>query len=113
MSGKDNLKPIKTVDEAREKGRRGGIKSGKARREKKLMSEIYAEFLAKEHDIVDATGKKKKLIGHELVNRVMNKVISRADSASVGLLKEIREGTEGRNVHHDGGIKIIFEDDDK
>jgi len=113
MSGKDNLDPVRDTATAKARGKQGGIKSGIAKREKKLMSEIYADFLAKEHDIVDATGEKKKLMGHELVNRVMNKVISRADSASVGLLKEIREGTEGRNVHHDGGIKIIFEDDDK
>ena len=33
----DNLKPIQSTEEARELGRKGGIKSGEARREKATM----------------------------------------------------------------------------
>ena len=40
-----NLKPIRTESEAREKGRNGGIASGKARREKKTIQKILAELL--------------------------------------------------------------------
>ena len=35
----DNLIPIQSEEEAREKGRKGGIASGKARRKKKLIKE--------------------------------------------------------------------------
>ena len=35
--GRNNLQPVKTSEEAREKGRAGGIASGKARREKATM----------------------------------------------------------------------------
>ena len=35
----ENLKPFQSVEEAREKGRKGGIASGQARREKKLFKE--------------------------------------------------------------------------
>ena len=35
MAGKDNLKPIRTTEEARERGRNGGKKSGVARRKKR------------------------------------------------------------------------------
>lgn len=37
--GHENLKPVQTTDEARERGRAGGIKSGEARRNKKSMRE--------------------------------------------------------------------------
>lgn len=37
MGGESNLKPVRTEEEAREKGRRGGIKSGEARRRKRDM----------------------------------------------------------------------------
>ena len=43
-----NLKPIRTESEAREKGRNGGIASGKARREKKTIQKILAELLESE-----------------------------------------------------------------
>lgn len=93
-----NLKPVSSTEEARERGRKGGLASAKARKEKKLMSQIYAEFLQKEHDVVDKDGSLKKISGQALCNRVMSKVLSRGDSSSVRLLKEIREGTEGQNV---------------
>lgn len=38
--GTKNLKPVRTKEEARERGRKGGIASGKARREKKTMQEL-------------------------------------------------------------------------
>lgn len=37
MAGSDNLKPVRTKEEARERGRAGGIKSGAARRKKRDM----------------------------------------------------------------------------
>lgn len=39
MAGEENLNPVKTKEEARARGRAGGIASGKARREKRLMRE--------------------------------------------------------------------------
>lgn len=44
----DNLKPVRSVDEAREKGHAGGIKSGEARREKKALRELLLDELAKD-----------------------------------------------------------------
>ena len=43
-----NLKPIRTESEAREKGRNGGIASGKARREKKTIQKILSDLLDSE-----------------------------------------------------------------
>ena len=38
-SGKDNLKPVRSVEEARAKGRKGGKASGEARRRRKTLRE--------------------------------------------------------------------------
>ena len=45
MANDQNLKPIRTASEAREKGRNGGIASGIARREKKTVQKILGDFL--------------------------------------------------------------------
>ena len=93
MAGrKENLKP-KTSPQAR--GKLGGIKSGQVRKEKKMMSQIMADFLAKDHDISGVGGKKEKITSSELLFKVMTKVLSRGDSASVQLIKTITEATEG------------------
>ena len=41
---KENLKPCRTTEEARERGRKGGINSGKRKKEKRKLKEI-AEIL--------------------------------------------------------------------
>ena len=46
MANEQNLKPIRTESEAREKGRNGGIASGIARREKKTVQKILNDFLS-------------------------------------------------------------------
>ena len=95
---KDNLKP-KTSPKAR--GKLGGLKSGQAKRERKMLSAMYADFLAKEHN-VQIDGKAAKLPGYMLAERVIAKVLARGDGAAVRLLKEIREATEGSKVQMTG-----------
>ena len=48
MANEKNLRPFNTASEAREKGRKGGISSGKKRRERKLMAELLREALSQE-----------------------------------------------------------------
>ena len=114
MANAQNLKRS-TPKEARENGRKGGLASVEARRERKRMSEMYADFLAKEHDLVIG-GEKKKIAGHQMLAQVMSKILARGDSASVSLIKEIREATEGSKStisNPDGSPlipqKVIFE----
>jgi hypothetical protein len=45
MAGKDNLVPIRTTEEARERGKNGGKKSGEARRNKKMLRECLEALL--------------------------------------------------------------------
>ena len=44
MANESNLKPVRTESEARRKGKKGGIASGKARKENKLLK-IVLELL--------------------------------------------------------------------
>lgn len=46
MAGADNLTPVRSTGEARERGKSGGIASGKARREKKAMKDTLAALLS-------------------------------------------------------------------
>ena len=46
MAGTENLKFIQSTEEAQEKGRAGGIASGKARRRKRAMREAADLFLS-------------------------------------------------------------------
>ena len=46
MAGEDNLKPVRSEAEARAKGKKGGIASGKARREKKAMKDTLEALLS-------------------------------------------------------------------
>lgn len=48
MANEENLIPIQSEKEAREKGRLGGIKSGEVRRAKKTMKEMLDYLLEKE-----------------------------------------------------------------
>lgn len=47
MAQKGNLIPFRSENEARESGKKGGIASGKARREKKLAAKTYADAMKK------------------------------------------------------------------
>ena len=93
-----------TSEEARAMQRKGAEKRKENNAKKKLMSQIYAEFLEREYEVKAGEGK-RKLSGAELVNEVMRKVLARSDSSSVSLMREIREGTEGTKVNLSGEVK--------
>jgi len=92
--GKENLKPVRTTEEARERGRAGGIQSGISRREKRIMTDIYKDFLRKKH---------------ETVEDAIAKVVKRGDSSSVSMMREIRESTEGitHNINIDTDLDTM------
>jgi hypothetical protein len=94
IGNKKNLKPL-TADKAREIGKIGGKKSVAVRRERKLLSQIYGELLAKDFDV---DGEKMTIA------EVVAEVLRRKDSASVSMLKEIREATEGNKTELSGSI---------
>lgn len=91
----NNLCPVKTKEEARERGRNGGIKSGRAKREKKLFEQKYAEYFGKKN-----------------LTDVFEALMSRKDSATVALLKEAREAVDGNEIDIKGQIVLKIDNDD-
>ena len=104
MAKEDNLRPLKplTHDEAVELGRKGGKKSVEVRREKKLMSQIYADILAEQ------TGHKKGLD----IKAVVKNILQEGGASAVSMIKEIREATEGSKTQLTGGITIVIDQTD-
>ena len=99
----ENLKPC-TKENARERQLKSAEKRKENNAKKKLMSQIYAEFLEKEYNVRQGD-KERKLTGAELVNECMKKIIARGDSSSVSMLREIRESTEGQKINLSGELK--------
>ena len=99
----ENLKPC-TKENARERQLKSAEKRKENNAKKKLMSQIYAEFLEKEYNVRQGD-KERKLTGAELVNECMKKIIARGDSASVSLMREVRECIEGQKINLSGEIK--------
>ena len=106
MAGKDNLTPF-TSDNAKEMQRKGAEKRKENNAKKKLMSQIYAEFLEREYSVRVGEKVTKKLTGSELVNECMKKVIARSDSSSVSLMREIRETLEGQKINLSGEVTTL------
>lgn len=80
MANPQNLKRL-TPKKAREIGRKGGIASGKAKKERRLMSQIFAELLT---DGLD-----------DDIKRASAKIVRKGGSPAVSLMKVIAETTEG------------------
>ena len=96
----ENLIPLnlRTKEEQRAIAANGGRKSQAVQKQKKLMSAIYAEFLAKKHKVKLGDEAEKEVDGTELMEIVSRSILDRGDSASVSLMKEIREATEGSKI---------------
>ncbi len=94
MANEKNLKPhiIKSAKKAREMGKVGGIKSGIAKRKKKLLTEIYKEFIQKNGKTID---------------EAILKAIKRGDNSSISALREIRQATEGDKIKVDAEVQPL------
>lgn len=92
----ENLR-VPTSEEARRIGRKGGIASGKARNEKKRMSQVWGDILRKKHKIKigDDT---IEMTGHDVMEHVFCKLAEQPSQNIVSLFKEIRQATEGDKV---------------
>lgn len=84
---KQNLKPVRTVEEAREKGRAGGIASVKARREKKSAREFAEAALNAE--VTDKATGKKVVVKDAIIQGVIAKAIQEKDLAAIKYLFEL------------------------
>ena len=98
----ENLKP-KTSPQAR--GKLGGKKSGVVRKEKKLMSQIYADILA------DQSGIKKGQGIKAVVDEILSNNDLKNNSSRVSLMRELREGTEGSKLKTETVLTVNQDDD--
>jgi hypothetical protein len=86
----------RTPEEREEIARKGGIASGEARREKKLLSKVYADALAELNDLPEG----------ERLSDTIKAIIQKKSPHSVSMLKEIREATEGSNIKLTGDAEL-------
>ena len=105
MAGKDNLRPVPfTKENAKEMQKKSAEKRKENNERKKLLSEMYADFLSDEFN-VRKDGETIKLSGTDYIKTIIKAVVSRGDSSSVAMLKEIREATEGQKINLNGEVK--------
>ena len=64
MAGKENLRPVSSKEEARERGRKGGLASGEARRKRKTLKEELLLMLSK--------GETQKSVTLALIEKAMS-----------------------------------------
>jgi len=92
----DKLVSLATRTPAKRKeiAKQGGIRSGEVKRERKFISAIYAEMLAKEFT-VDINEVPTKLTGTGLLEHTIKTALATGGSPAVAMIKEMREATEG------------------
>lgn len=84
-SGAKNLIPVtqRSKDEARQISRNGGIKSGKVRREKKLLKESIEMFLSMEYDTAQG-----KMCGSDAITYAQLQKALRGDTKAFEVLRD-------------------------
>jgi hypothetical protein len=100
-----NLKPV-TKEQARILGRNGGLRSVEVKREKKIMSQIYADILAGRYE-VKIDDELKTVDGSQFIRLVAKKVLSKGGSPAVAMMKEMREATETKKTPDAVQVVII------
>lgn len=84
-----NLKPVRTKNEARKKGRNGGIKSGESRRKKKTVREVM-EMMAYQ----PLTNEKLKKSINVVASGVEEEDMDLLVAATMGLFQSAMKGSE-------------------
>lgn len=102
-----NLKPC-TPENARERQLKSAEKRKENNAKRKLLSELYADFLEEEFEIKEGEIK-RKISGAEYCKLIAKKVLNRADASSVSMLGEIRKATEGDAIKISGDVTARFE----
>ena len=97
-----------TSEEAKAMQLKGAKKRKENNAKRKLLSELYADFLEEEFEIKEGESR-RKITGSEYCKLIAKKILNRADSSSVAMLREVREATEGSRVNLSGIVKTEME----
>ena len=90
-----NMRPCRTKEEAKERGRNGGIASGIARKERKILTEIILRKLAER----SASGQTK---GEEIIDAMLQQ----AQKGNVTALSDRAEGKPVQQVQVEGNVAV-------
>lgn len=113
----ENLQPVRTEEEAREKGRAGGIASGEARRAKKTWKELANIML--EAKTSNANAEKLKALGispDDATNAavIVYKLLQKSQSGdweATKLLAKITGNLEPDKIEVNAPVKIVMTDE--
>lgn len=114
MANEKNLKPIRSKSEAREKGKKGGRKSGKVRREKRLLKDCMLELLdlpvaeVEEQKRLASMGLDEKKIDNRAL--LTSALFLKGASGNVAAFKEIKELIGEQKTETNGIIEELIED---
>lgn len=103
MAGTDNLQPVRSKEEAKERGRAGGIASGKARREQKTIADALRKVL---EEPANETGLTKR---EAIVARVIHRLRDKGDVYQLKVLADIL-GESEQTLNIKGVAPIVAKD---
>ena len=110
MANIENLKPVRNKKEASELGKKGGIASGKARREKATMKETLKQML---EEVADIEGNDNKLTYRQLatLGLIKGSINGKADNYKT-IMEAIGELNESEiKVTPEINIKVVNNED--
>ena len=96
MSNKSNLKPVRTKNEARERGKKGGIKSGEVRRARKTLKEELLALLSE--------GETQKSISVALIQEAKE-----GNTKAYEIIRDTIDEKPKENIRVSGNINNPFE----
>lgn len=108
--GKDNLKPVRTKEEAKERGRNGGIASGEARRKKRSMKQAAKILLDMPVALTSVSDQMQEMfgIGEEDLTNQMAVMVAALKEALNGNMRaaEFLRDTAGENYNSNREYKL-------
>lgn len=93
-----NMRPCRTKEEAKERGRNGGIASGIARKERKILTEIILRKLAER----SASGQTK---GEEIIDAMLQQA-QKGNVKAFTALSDRAEGKPVQQVQVEGNVAV-------
>ena len=123
MTNEQNLDPVKSKEEARKRGRAGGIASGKARREKKLMRETLDIILSmpmkngKNADVESirsfAALKGKNISVQEAILIAQVQKAMKGDTKAAEYVRDTIGQKPDKNIEMSMNLPVFFEGEDE
>jgi hypothetical protein len=123
VTNEANLDPVQSKDEARKRGRAGGIASGKARREKKLMRDTLDIILSmpmkngKNADVESirsfAALKGKNISVQEAILIAQAQKAMKGDTKAAEYVRDTIGQKPGENIEMNMNLPVFFEGEDE